>query len=139
VLTYEFEVYADVSLTNLVSESSYIPGDTAEHCMGSHNVPHENTTYFWRARAFDSQLYSPLDAGLPRLWSIRPVMHLERRRFMLLRWRSLSTLAPTLSVFNATDPDSDTLTYDYEIYAQGVLITDVTGVQQGMSGITSTA
>jgi hypothetical protein len=50
---------------------------------------------------------------------------------------SLDTLRPTLSINNASDPDSDTLTYDFEIYTNGQLIQSITGIPQDISGITS--
>src|SRR4030042_677987 len=50
---------------------------------------------------------------------------------------SLDTLNPTLSVHNAEDPDSDSLTYDFEIYSNGTLIQSITGIPQDNSGITS--
>ena len=138
-LTYEFEVYGDASLTNLVSAASYI-GETPQFTAWTVAMPlTENIIYYWRARAYDGELYSPWmpvasfmvntanDApGAPMLNA--PAMG-----------SSLDTTDPVLSVHNASDPDSDNLTYDFEIYAQGVLIRSVTGVYQDMSGITSTA
>lgn len=50
---------------------------------------------------------------------------------------SLDTLKPTFSIYNAIDPDSDSLTYDFEIYSNGVLIKSITGIPQDISGITS--
>jgi hypothetical protein len=46
---------------------------------------------------------------------------------------------PTLSVVNAVDPDSDSLSYDFEIYAGDVLVQSLSGVPQDNSGITSAA
>jgi hypothetical protein len=42
-----------------------------------------------------------------------------------------------LSLLNSTDPDSDVLTYDFEVYDQGTLVKSVTGVPADPSGITS--
>jgi hypothetical protein len=50
---------------------------------------------------------------------------------------SVSTLTPTLAIVNATDPDSPQLTYDFEIYANGALTAQVTGVPEDSTGITS--
>jgi hypothetical protein len=40
-------------------------------------------------------------------------------------------------VTNAVDPDSSTLTYDFEVYAGSVLVQTKAGVPQGTNGITS--
>lgn len=50
---------------------------------------------------------------------------------------SIDTQTPTLSVSNATDPDSDILTCDFEIYAGGTLVQSITTIPQDISGITS--
>jgi hypothetical protein len=50
---------------------------------------------------------------------------------------SLETLNPTLSVVNAVDPDSDGLTYDFEVYSGGVLTAAISGVPEGGDGTTS--
>jgi hypothetical protein len=50
---------------------------------------------------------------------------------------SIATLYPTLAVVNSVDPDSDRLTYDFEVYSGGTLVTSLTGVPEDSSGITS--
>jgi len=50
---------------------------------------------------------------------------------------TIATLLPTLSVQNATDPDSASLTYDFEVYANNVLVASSTGIPGDASGVTS--
>ena len=140
VLTYEFEVYGDISMTTLVAN---ITGIQETPQITSWTVPvnlTENNTYYWRARAYDGELYSgwmPLASFMVNTANDAPgapSLHLPANG------SSLDILYPTLSVYNATDPDppeADSLTYDFEIYSNGTLIKSITGIPQDISGITS--
>ena len=137
VLTYEFEINEDASMTNLVAS---ITGIEEAPQITSWTVPvtlKENKTYYWRARAFDGELHSgwmPLASFMVNTANDAPgapSLHLPANG------SSLDTLYPTLSVYNAIDPDSDSLTYDFEIYSNGTLIKSITGIPQDISGTTS--
>ncbi|NOZ68619.1 MAG: hypothetical protein GXP46_05120 [Deferribacteres bacterium] len=137
VLTYEFQIYADAEMTALVSETT---GVEETDRITSWTVPvtlTENAVYYWRARAYDGELHSGWmppasfmvntanDApGAPSLYS--PA-----------QGSSIDTLNPALAIYNASDPDSDTLTYDFEIYTDSSLIQAITAVPENISGITS--
>jgi subtilase family serine protease/squalene cyclase len=136
VLTYEFEIYGDAGMTNLIASTAIEEADQ----ITSWTVPVsliENNTYYWRAQAFDGEINS----GWMQLASFMvntandvpdaPVLHSPDEG------SSLDTLYPTLSAYNAIDPDSDGLTYDFEIYSGGVLINSITGIPEEISGITS--
>ena len=89
----------------------------------------ENQTYYWRARAFDGSLYSDWaeawfvvntanDApGAPALYSP-------------LDGATIATFTPTLSVANAVDPDSDVLTYEFEVSNGATVVWSRTAVPQ---------
>jgi hypothetical protein len=138
-LTYEFEIYGDASLSSLVTGITGI-SETPDSTFWIAPVNLvENNTYYWRARAYDRQAYSPWmpvasfmvntandTPGAPGLSAPSNGV-------------SLATLAPTLAVNNAIDPDNDSLTYDFEVYAGGTLVWSITGVPQNASGITSVA
>jgi hypothetical protein len=137
VLTYEFEVYADAGLTTLVTDTTGISESSEISLWAVPIALAENQTYYWRGRAYDGSLASDWmpaaffmintanDApGAPTLSS--PI-----------DGGAVTTLLPALAVQNAADPDSDTLTYDFEIYSAGVLAASVTGVPGDISGITS--
>jgi hypothetical protein len=49
---------------------------------------------------------------------------------------SIDTLTPMLSIYT-TDPDSDVLTYDVEIYENGTVVQSVTGIPENGTGITT--
>jgi subtilase family serine protease len=136
-LTYDFEVYGDASLSSLVARVTGISETTDVTSWTVQVNLIENRTYYWRARAYDGQAYSPWmpvasfmvntanDApGAPSLNAPSNGV-------------SLATLSPTLAVNNAIDPDSDSLTYDFEIYSNGTLLRTITGTPQNISGVTS--
>src|SRR3990172_2213200 len=137
VLTYEFEVYSDSGLTQLVAESGV---GSSEFGVTSWTIPVtliENQTYYWQARANDG--------GLNSDWMARASFFVNKANdtpgaptlSSPANGSSLATLTPTLAVKNATDPDSDTLTYNFEIYSNNVLTAKKAGVPQDSSGITS--
>lgn len=137
VLTYEFEVYADAAMTNPVARASSVT-ETAQ--ITGWEIPvslTENQTYYWRARAYDGALHGDWmslaafmvntanDApGAPKLSSPS-------------EGGSVTTLTPTLAVMNAADPDSDNLTYEFEIYSGASLVTATSGVTEEPSGVTT--
>ena len=136
-LTYDFEIYDDASMTGLVSSVSGI-NETPQ--ITSWTVPAsltENKTYYWRARAYDGGLYSywmPQASFMVNTANDAPS---APTLYSPAEGSSLDTLNPSLSIYNAIDPDSDTLTYDFEIYTGGALIRTITGIPQNISGTTS--
>ncbi len=136
-LTYDFEIYEDAAMTTIAAS---ITGIIETPRLSSWIVPVsliENKTYYWRTRAFDGELYSNWMPAASFMVNTAndapdaPTLHSPADG------SSLDTLNPTLSVHNAADPDSDSLTYDFEIYSNGILIKSITGIPQDISGITS--
>lgn len=137
VLTYEFELYDDPSMINPVSA---IVGVMETPQVTSWIVPvnlTENKRYYWRTRAYDGELRSVW--MIPASFMVNTANDAPTAPALYLpaEGSSLNTLTPSLSVYNASDPDSDILTYDFEIYSNGVLIKSITGIPQNASGITS--
>ncbi|MBM4136118.1 MAG: hypothetical protein FJ241_04720 [Nitrospira sp.] len=137
VLTYEFEVYEDVGMLNLVSN---VTGVIETPQITSWTVPVnliENKTYYWRVRAYDGELYSgwmPFASFMINTANDAPSAPLLHSP---AEGSSLDTLYPTLSVYNAQDPDSDTLTYDFEVCSDDQIIQSITGIPENISGLTS--
>ncbi len=133
-LTYEFELYADAGLTNLVATSDRI---TEVPTLTSWTVPvtlMENQTYYWRARAFDGALYS---GWMPAAsFMVNTANDAPGAPSILTPANSstVPTLTPTLTVSKAVDPDSDSLTYGFELYAGTMLIASVGNIPDGTSG-----
>jgi hypothetical protein len=136
-LTYEFEVYSDPDLTALVASTTSVPETTGTTSWTVPVTLIENTTYYWQARANDGAL----DSG----WMAKASFFVNKANdapgapalSSPATGSSLATLTPTLAVKNAADPDSDTLTYNFAIYSNGVLVAQKTGVPQDSSGITT--
>jgi hypothetical protein len=135
-LTYEFEVYSDAAFTGLVASTAGIAETTATTSWTVATMLTENMTYYWRARAFDGSLYS----DWAEAWFVvnkandapsAPALYSPADG------SSVATLTPTLAVLNASDPDSDVLTYDFEVYSGTTVVWSRIAVPQDASGTTS--
>jgi len=136
-LTYEFALYADAAMTNLVAHAAGI-AETAEITSWTTPVTlTENMTYYWQARAFDGSLNSgwmPFASFMVNTANDAPGPVTLSSPAM---GSSVATLTPTLAVVNAVDPDSDSLTYEFEIYAGATLVTAISGQAENSSGVTA--
>ena len=138
-VTYEFEIYADVEMTQ---QSAQVAGVTPGQEKTTWQVPvvlADNTWYFWRVRAGDRFSYN--------LWVYgRFFVNTANEppgAFQIsvpLDGSSVVLLTPVLEVTNSVDPDGDALAYTFEVYADegmGTLVTSSTGILPGQGGITS--
>ena len=134
-LTYEFEVWADPTLSTLVESQAGVPEDPSgftDHPLTT--TLSENTWYYWRVRANDG-LISGNWTGL-RGYFVTVVN--EPPLAPTLGWplegATSSSLQPTLYVNNALDPDRDpVLVYPFEVYGDPSL-SDLRAAQLGVSG-----
>lgn len=137
ILTYDFELYGDAALTNLVAQSGPVAETTSETGWTVTAALTENQTYFWRSRAGDGALYSdwtPTSSFMVNTANDAPgAPQLSAPG----EGTTVSTLTPTLTVLNAVDQDSATLTYDFEIYGNNLLVMSFNGVPEGTSGKTA--
>jgi subtilase family serine protease/prenyltransferase beta subunit len=138
-LTYQFELYTDRNLTNLISSSGTVPeGEN----ITSWQVPielQENQTYYWRVRAYDGQLYgewmtpASFRVNLTNEPPTAPTLSSPADN------SEVDTYTPVLVVNNATDPDSTGLTYNFGVASDPDfmnIVTSVIGVFEGQ-GTTS--
>lgn len=137
ILTYEFELYEDAAMTTLVANEA---GVVETESMTAWTVPVsliENATYFWRARVSDGELLS--DWMPPASFMVNTANDAPSAPVLVApaEGSSLDHLSPILSVANSSDPDSDTLIYDFEVYAAGSLVVSLTGITEDSTGITS--
>lgn len=136
-LAYEFEVYADAAMTNLIAQAGSI-AETAQVTAWEMPVSlTENQTYYWRARAYDGELHSgwtPVASFMVNTANDAPG---APKPSSPAEGSSVATLTPTLAVENAADPDSDNLTYEFEVYSGGSLVAAASGVTEETSGITT--
>jgi len=127
-ITYDFELYSDANLTTLVTSTS--GGATAWQVEVSLM---DNATYYWRARAVDEH-------GVTSDWSspFSFIVNVNDQPTVPtlnnpVSGGTVTSLTPTLSVNNSTDPDNDTLDYEFELYSDQNLSTEVASstVSQG--------
>lgn len=137
-LTYEFELYTDSAMTNMIANAFGVPETVQTTSWIEPVTLTENRTYWWRARASDGSLTSgwtlcsSFTVNTANDAPTAPVISAPADG------SSLATRTPTLTVLNATDPDSDKLTYDFEVYAGDVLVAYQLGVwSQESGGMTS--
>src|SRR3990172_3360118 len=144
-LTYEFEVYADAGMTQLVASgvaSSEFGVGSSESGVTSWTVPitlTENQTYYWRSRAYDNWLYGEWMTSASFRVNTSNDPPTAPITTSPTDGTEVSALTPTLTVTDATDPDSANLTYNYDVALDPdfiTIVTSTTGVSQG-SGTTS--
>jgi large repetitive protein len=136
-LTYEFELYADAAMTDLIAQSGRV-AETAP--VTGWTVPvtlTENQTCFWRARAFDGALASDWTPAASFLVNTANDAPGAPRISSPPAGSSVATLTPVLAVVNAVDPDSSGLTYEFELYSGATLVTAASGVTGDSAGITA--
>lgn len=125
-LSYDFEIYADAALTQLVTANTGVTqqeGDTT-HTQVEIDLS-ENTRYYWRARAFGGAMYSQWSNGeffvdavpeAPGAFSISSPSN----------GAEVDDFNPLLSISNSVDPDQEVLTYVFEVFSDEALTQLVT-------------
>ncbi len=114
-LSYEFELYSDTSLGNIIAGSALISEQTGTTGWTVPLELQENAWYFWRARAYDNKLYGPwMPAASFRVNTVNdpPTAPVATSP---ADGSSVSVLAPVLAVTNASDPDNANLTYNFTV------------------------
>lgn len=139
-LSYEFELYAENNLTNLIASSGIVQAGQAGITSWALPAPlTENQTYYWRARAYDGRLYGTWMT--PATFRVNTVNDLPTAPTISnpLEGSSVAVLSPILMVNNASDPDSDNLTYNFDVSLNSdftQIVTSTKGVPSGQ-GATS--
>ncbi|MBW2622010.1 MAG: right-handed parallel beta-helix repeat-containing protein, partial [Deltaproteobacteria bacterium] len=140
-LTYLFEIDTVAGFNSLELQQSPAVNQGAGNTTSWSPVAlDDNTVYFWRVRACDDDSCSEWmqTAGifintvndLPSIPDISSPPDESQ----------VSTLHPILEITNASDPDLDSVTYEFEVYADeymNTLITSMANVFQGENGTTS--
>ncbi|MEJ2405979.1 MAG: Ig-like domain-containing protein [Candidatus Thiodiazotropha sp.] len=138
-MTYDYEVYADAAMTQLVASADNVAeGQDNTGWMVPVSLD-DNTGYTWRVRAFDGNVYSLWTNGrffvntvndAPGAFTISsPADGAE-----------LDLFSPLLVVTNALDPDRDAISYRFEVSEYIDISTTVASVEsipEGTSGTTS--
>jgi hypothetical protein len=125
-LNYVFELYGDSDLTIKIVSAGVIPEGTGTTAWTVPIDLTENAIYYWRAQAFDGKLYGPwTDTASFRVNTVEdppsvpiPTSPPDKTE--------VSTTTPVLTVINAVDPDSTSLTYNFQIARDPAFISIVT-------------
>jgi PKD repeat protein len=121
-LQYGFELYSDASMTLPIGRADAVAqgaGATTSWLVAGNLV--ENHRYFWRVRARDSFTAGPYSASCSFVVSSENDVPGTPTVVAPADGARLSTLTPTLTVGNTTDPDTDPLAYSFEVYADAAL------------------
>ena len=127
-ISYDFELYSDANLSDLATSTT-----GAETSWQVDVSLVDSVRYYWRARAVDEH-------GAASDWS-DTVSFLVNVNYQPtaptlnnpVSGGTVTSLTPTLSVNNSTDPDNDTLSYEFELYSDQNLSNQVASstVSQG--------
>jgi hypothetical protein len=125
ILTYFFEIDAVNTFDSLSLEKSFELSEVSLATSWSTPVLSDNTTWYWRARAFDGITYSDWVTGsfFVNLVNDAPGIPVIKNPGDL---SEVNILTPSLVVNPSTDVDNDTITYDFEIYSDASLLNIVT-------------
>ncbi len=138
-LQYEFEVYTDSAMNNLVVSQLINEqlGLTNSYQL-TQNLT-EDTRYYWRVRAFDGTLYSEW-ANSEFIVDVNPGAPSAFNTNAPALGADVPSFTPTLEITNSTDPEGDVITYVFEVFADETLTVPVASsapAATGAGGITN--
>jgi hypothetical protein len=139
-LVYFFEVYADAGLSRLVAQSAAVQQGSTTTAWQVGVPLNDNTTYHWRARAYDGSIYGEWTDSTRFFVNTSPDAPSVTRVSSPPDGSEVTVLEPLLSVSNASDADGDALSYEFAVYADEALTQAVASgvdVTEGTSGTTS--
>ena len=114
-LLYGFEVALDGGFTAVIlRKDAVVEGESGSTSIEVDVELEENTTYYWRAKASDSETVSAWVSSSFFVDNINDVPTVPAVESPVSGSETLS-LRPRLSVFNAEDLNADTLSYLFEI------------------------
>ncbi len=138
-ITYEFEVFSDLQLTDLVASEYEVPEGTQTTSWTVSETLNDNTWYYWRVRATDGYSYSLWTYGSFFVNSANDPpgdFNVSSPRDNI----EVDTQTPFLQVTNSVDIDEDIITYTFEIYTDigmSTLVASASDIFEGADGSTS--
>ncbi|MEK6744612.1 MAG: CARDB domain-containing protein [Nitrospirota bacterium] len=125
-LSYVFELYADSDLTIMIAPPGVVPEGTGTTAWTVPADLTENAVYYWRAQAFDGNLYGPwTDTASFRVNAVEDPPSVPTPTSPADK-TEVATTTPVLTVINAVDPDSTSLTYNFQVALDPAFVTIVT-------------
>lgn len=139
-LTYDFEVYSNPGLTSLAASATGVAEGTTLTQWQVSPALSDNTTFYWRSRACAGGVCSSWMSTASFFVNTENDPPSVPSLSAPPDGSSVAETRPILQVTNATDPDLDELTYEFQVYSNSAgtnLVTSATGISQGTGGTTS--
>ncbi len=140
VVTYQFEVYSDPAMTQLVTRASAVTEGQGFTTWTVDQPLKDNTWYYWRGRADGWVLFSSWVSSSFFINTINDppgAFNISSPQDSV--W--VDTFTPLLSVTNSSDVDGDILTYGFEVFRYGEVgglpVAVISGISEGTNGTTS--
>ncbi len=125
IVSYDFELYRDASMTDLATSTSALAEGVVSTSWQLASALSDNSWYYWRVRALGGGLYSPWVSGsffvntandAPGAFNISYPLDLAQ----------VDNITPVLEIDNSTDADQDALAYTFEVFADASFTTPIT-------------
>lgn len=116
-LTYQFQLYNESGSTLLSQSTMLAPGASTSQWTVPFTLANK-TKYQWRARAYDNQAYSNWTSAQYFRTNRRP---LSPTPVSPIDGDTVFGSVHQYIVNNASDPDGDSLTYEFEVYSDSLL------------------
>ncbi len=120
-LNYEYQIYSDKALQNLVHIEVGIPQGMSQTTWTVFVPLGENSHYWWRARAHDPYIAGPWSPVATFFVDAVHEAPTAPKISMPMDGAHVVTEMPTLAVTDATSPDELQLTYTFELYGDANL------------------
>ncbi len=139
-IVYDFQVSTSSAFTTITAQTTGVSqgaGATTAWVVSTNLV--SGTTYYWRSRAYDGTLYSSYSSTGSFVIGVNAAPSVPTLASPAAG-ASVTSLTPTLTLNNATDPDGNTITYDFQVSTASNFATiaaQVSGRAQGSGGVTS--
>ncbi len=138
-IEYRADVYSDEARTELVTSLSASPG-AGPTVSADFDAPEVATTYYWTTTVIDAY-GAESETSEPWSFIVDVAENLAPKAPLLLGPYSeaaAGTESVELVVANATDPEGDSLSYTFEVYADAEVQTKIweTSVGEGLEGRT---
>ncbi len=125
-ISYDFEVYADGGLTIPVASGSGVAGGSDNRTSWLVNTSFtENTWYWWRCRATDGELFSTWATAASFMVNVANDPPGAPGLIAPAYEATVEVLQPELSVSAVADPEGNSVTYEFEVYADAGLTSPV--------------
>ncbi len=135
-IRYSFEIYSDAGLTQLYDFSSEISEGKNTTLWTVSKSLMENTNYWWRAKSYIGNLKSAWMTPILFTVDIANNPPTKPKNSYPPDKSEVSTTYPKLEITNASDPEDDILTYEFNLYDPDRTVYKVREIPEGSNGIT---